>query len=318
MVVARIVLFLLIVLVCGLARADTPTPSSEWSNIETVVVTARKPGPVMWRVTKGDASVILIGFVDPVPKDLKWNKDGVTEALTGARQLLLNAQASVGLVEGLWYLTWHSGDIHLPDGTTVEQTLPEPLRKRYLAALAKSKHDADRYSSLRPPLAMLRLEGDVNDAEGFTGKEPSTSIHDIARHLGVSAKPVADYEALPMLRALPQMSAATNEACVKAALDDIDDIAAHAKPAAEAWAIGDLDTLKANWSEQRFQRCIQLVPGVAVLFQRAVHDSVTAVNTALTQPGKTVMLVSFDALLKKDGILDRLKAEGLEIEQPAS
>ena len=41
MVVARIVLFLLVVLVCGLARADTPEPSAEWSNIETVVVTVR-------------------------------------------------------------------------------------------------------------------------------------------------------------------------------------------------------------------------------------------------------------------------------------
>lgn len=101
MVVARIVLFLLAVLVCGLARADTPAPSSEWSNIETVVVHANKRGPVMWRVTKGDSSVVLIGFVGPVPKDLSWNKDGVTEALTGAKQLLLNAQATVGLFEGL-------------------------------------------------------------------------------------------------------------------------------------------------------------------------------------------------------------------------
>jgi uncharacterized protein YbaP (TraB family) len=314
MVVARIVLFLLIVLVCGLARADTPP--SDWSTIETVVVTARKPGPAMWRVTKGDSSVILIGCVDPVPKDLNWNKDGVTEALTGARELLLNAKASVGLVEGLWYLTWHSGDVYLPSGATVESTLPEPLRKRYLAALAKSHHDADHYSSLRPPLALLRMEGDVIEAEGLTGKEPAQSIEQIARHLGVSAKPVADYEALPMLRALPQMSVAANETCVKDALDDLDDIAAHAKPAAEAWAVGDLDTLKANWSEQRFQGCIQAVPGVSVLFQRAVHDSVAAVNTALTKPGKTVMIVSFGALLKKDAVLDRLKGEGLEIEQP--
>jgi hypothetical protein len=316
MVVARILLLLAFVLVCSLARADAPAPPSEWSNIETVVVTARKPGPVMWRVTKGDSSVVLIGFVGPVPKGLSWNKDGVTDALTGARQLLTNATASVGLFEGLWYLTWHSGDVYLPGGTTVDKMLPDSLRKRYVAALAKSHHDADHYATLRPPLALLRLEGDVIDAEDLTGKEPAKSIEDIARHLGVSAKPVASYEALPMLRALPQMSAAANEACVKDALDDLDDIAAHAKPAAQAWAVGDLDTLKANWSDQRFQSCIQLVPGVSVLFQRAVHDSVAAVNAALTKPGKTVMIASFGALLKKDGVLDSLKAEGLQIEEP--
>ncbi|HVU20644.1 MAG TPA: TraB/GumN family protein [Rhizomicrobium sp.] len=315
MVVARIVLFLLIVLVCGLARADTPAPPSSWSDIETVVVHAKRRGPVMWRVTKGDSSVVLIGFVGPVPKDLDWNKDGVTEALTGARQLILNAQASVGLFEGLWYLTWHSGDVYLPSGTTVESTLPEPLHRRFLAAVAKSNHEVDHYSSLRPPLALLRLEGDVIEAEGLTGKEPSKSIEKMARHLGVSAKPVANYEALPMLRALPQMSAAANETCVKDALDDLDAIAAHADAAADAWAVGDLETLKANWSEQRFQSCIQAVPGVSVLFQRAVSDSVAAVNAALARPGKTVMLVSFGALLRKDGILDRLRAGNLQIEQ---
>ena len=57
------------------------------------------------------------------------------------------------------------------------------------------------------------------------------------------------------------------------------------------------------------------MPGVSVLFQRAVNDSVAAVNNALTKPGKAVMIVSFGALLKKDGILDRLKAgqENLDI-----
>jgi hypothetical protein len=111
------------------------------------------------------------------------------------------------------------------------------------------------------------------------------------------------------------MSAAANETCVKDALDDLDDIAAHARPAAAAWAVGDLDALEATWSEQRFQSCIQVVPGVSVLFERAVHDSVAAVNDALGKPGKTVMIASFGALMKKDGILDRLKAEGLAVEQ---
>lgn len=306
----------MILLLAAPALADAPPPPLDWSNIETVIATPGKRGPVMWRVTKGDSEVVLIGLVDPVPKDLAWSKDGVTQALTGARQLLLNPSASVGLVEGLWYLTWHSGDIYLPGDMTVDKTLPDALRKRYVAAVARSGKDADRYGTYRPPLAALRLESDLVKAEGLTVDEPSKSIARIASHLDVEARPVAEYEALPMLRQLPQMSDAANQACVKDALDDIDQIGAHARAAAEAWAQGDLDGIKANFSEQRFQSCIEAVPGVSVLFQRAVHDSVGAVNTALAKPGKTVMLAGFGTLLKKGGILDSLKAEGLAIDAP--
>ena len=120
----------------------------------------------------------------------------------------------------------------------------------------------------------------------------------------------------PMLKQLPDMPQAANDACVKAALDDIDAVSVHAADAAKAWASGDLAGIKANYSERRFESCIQSVPSVAALFQRAVNDSVKAVDTALAQPGKTVMAASIGPLLRQNGILDRLRAEGMTIEGP--
>ena len=299
-----------------LARADEPPPPDWSKDIETVVVTASQRGPLMWRVSKGGSTVVLLGVVGPVPEGLPWNTAGVSDALKGARQLLLNAQASVGLVEGLWYLTWHSDTVYLPDGTALESVLPETLRRRFVAAREKIHRDADRYSSLRPPLAAMRLEGDFLDAVKLSRTEPSKTVERLARRMGIGAKPVANYEALPMLRVLPSLSASANEACVKDALDDLDSVQAHAAAGAQAWAVGDLDGIKANYSDERFQSCIQAMPGAAALFARAVRDSIAAVNAALAAPGKTVMIVSIGALLKKDGILDKLKGEGLEIEGP--
>jgi uncharacterized protein YbaP (TraB family) len=313
--VRRLLAALLALAPAQAALADAPPP--DWSSsIETVVVTPNQGGPLMWRVSKGDASVILLGLVDPVPEGLSWNTTGVGEALKGARQLLLNAQASVGLVEGLWYLTWHGDTVYLPDDTPFESTLPEALRRRFVAARENIHRDEDRYSSLRPPLAALRLEGDYFDSASLSRTEPQRTIERMARRMGVSAKPVAEYEALPMLRVLPSLSKAANEACVKDALDDLDALRAHAALGAEAWAAGDLDGIKANYSEERFQSCIQAVPAAAALFVRAVRDSVAAANAALAQHGKTVMIVSIGALLRKDGILDKLKAEGLQVEGP--
>ena len=75
---------------------------------------------------------------------------------------------------------------------------------------------------------------------------------------------------------------------------------------AQAWAVGDLGGIKASYSEQRFESCIQSMPSFAALFQRAVNNSLGAANAALAKPGKTVMAVPLGALLRKGGLLDRL------------
>jgi len=308
---------LLAALVCAPLSAAAEAPVQDWSpGIETVVVTAHRAGPLLWRVAKGDSSVILLGVVEPLPKDIAWDQAGVRDALKGARQLLLQARASVGLAEGLWFLAWNSDSVYLPGDTPMESTLPAPLRARFAAAREKIHRDADRYASLRVPLAGLRFEGDFFKARGLTQDEPGGAIEHLARAAGVSARPIAEYEAIPMLKQLPSMSVSANETCLKASLDDAEALDAHAAlAAAQAWAKGDLDAIEANYSEQRFESCIQAVPGIAALFKRAVDDSVTAVNAALAKPGKTVMVVSIGALLRQNGVLERLESEGLSVQQ---
>jgi uncharacterized protein YbaP (TraB family) len=307
---------LLAAFVCAPLCAAADAPVKDWSQgMETVVVTAHRSGPLLWRVSKGDASVVIVGLVEPLPKDLVWDESGLRDALKGARQMLLPAGASVGLAEGLWFLAWNSDSIYLPDETPMESTLPAPLRARFVAAREKIHRDADRYAGLRVPLAGLRFEGDFFKARGFTQDEPVDTLKHLARQAGVSARRVAEYEAIPMLKQLPSMPAAANETCLKASLDDVEALDAHATAAAQAWARGDLDGIEANYSEQRFESCIQAVPSFAALFKRAVDDSVAGVNAALAKPGTTVMVVSIGALLRQNGLLERLESEGLSVQQ---
>ena len=298
-----------------LAAADAP-PVADWSKgIETVVVTAHRSGPLMWRVKKGDATVVLLGIVEPVPEKLEWDSSAVRDALKGARQLLLPPQASVGIVEGLWFLAWNSDKVYLPSDTPMESTLPAPLRARFAAGREKIHRDAERYAGLRVPLAGLRYEGDFFTASGLVNDEPQAGLKRLARSLNVPVKLTAQYEAIPMLKQLPNMSATANDACLTASLDDADALRAHAVPAAQAWAKGDLAGIEANYSEHRFESCIQAVPSFEGLFKRAVSDSMNALNGALAKPGTTVMVVSLGELLRENGMLDKLGAEGLSVEE---
>ncbi len=314
-VARRLALALALSCVPVLAAADAP-PVVDWSkDIETVVVTAHRSGPLMWRVKKGEATVILLGIVEPVPEDFQWDSAPVHDALKGARQMLLPPEASVGLVEGLWFLAWNSDSVYLPSETPMESTLPPALRARFAAAREKIHRDADRYASMRVPLAGLRYEGDFFKAHGLVYEEPVAALKHIARALNVPVRTIAQYEAIPMLKQLPSMSASANEKCLTASLDDTDALGMHAVPAAQAWAKGDLAGLEANYSERRFEGCIQAVPNLADLFKRAVNDYTAALNGALEKPGTTVMAVSLGELLRENGMLDRLGAEGLSVEQ---
>jgi uncharacterized protein YbaP (TraB family) len=311
----RILFAALFICVDSLAHADAP-PVQDWSkNIETVVVTAHLAGPLMWRITKGNSTVILLPVVEPVPEKLDWNSAGVSEALKGARQLLLQPHATVGLAEGLWFMAWNSSSVLLPSETPMESTLPDAQRKRFAAARDSVHQDADRYARLRIPLAGLRLEGDFLETSKLTQEEPVDTIRHIARGLGVSPKPIAEYEAIPILKQLPAMSAEANAACMKASLDDIDALRTHGVATAQAWAKGDLETIEANYSEPHFESCIQAMPSSAALFERGVTDSMKAVNDALAKPGKTVMVVSMGGMLRKNGLLERLEAQGLNFEE---
>jgi uncharacterized protein YbaP (TraB family) len=302
----RILLALLFVLTPFAASAQ------DWS-IETVVARPER-GPLIWQVTRGSATVYLLGIVRPVPEKFAWKTTGISDVLKGAHRLIVPPQTSVGLAEGLWFLAWSSNSIYLPDDVPMESTLPDGLRKRFVAVRTRFYLDADRYAGLRVPLAALRLEGDVMRANALVREEPAKTVEQIARRLGVPSKVLADYEAIPMLKQLPKMSRAANEACMTSALDDIDALSVHARAAAEAWAVGDLDRVEAHYSEERFESCIQAMPSFGALVSRAISDSAAAVNAALNEPGKTVMIVSFGTLLRRDGLLDRLKAQGLKVE----
>ncbi|HEX2593153.1 MAG TPA: TraB/GumN family protein [Rhizomicrobium sp.] len=299
--------------------AAANAPVQDWSkDIETVVVTVDNRGPLIWHVQKGDSELYILGIVTPVPETLEWRTGGVEAALKGASQLLLPPQASVGLFEGVWFLMWNRDAIYLPSSTTMESTLPADLSARFTKVRDSLHRDADRYSDLRVPLAGLRLAGDFQKSAGLDYRKVSKMLDRLASRAHVKSKPIATYEALPLVKQLPKMSPAANAACMKAALDDIEVQRVHAEPAAEAWAVGDLDGIKANYSDTRFESCIQSMPSFSALFDRAVRDSTNAANAALARKGKTLMVVSMGELLRRGGLLERLRAEGVTVDPPSN
>jgi uncharacterized protein YbaP (TraB family) len=299
------------------AKAETasPPPIKDWS-IETVVVTAKKPGPALRHIVKGNAEVWILATIEPAPKDLAWDSHAFRQVLAGANQLLLPPRGQVGVFEGLWFLIMNGDVLRLPDGSHLEQVLPAGLKGRFVALRTSLHRDEDRYAEYKPSIAGFLVESDFINAAHLTGREPVATVESLADRASVPVKRVATYAALQVVEDVPKLSTEANLSCFTDALDDIDILTKHAQPAARAWADGDLETLKAHYSEPKALDCLSQSASFNKLWERSVNDTVGAVDTALKRPGKTVLVIEFGELLRKNGILDRLRAEGLTVEGP--
>jgi hypothetical protein len=294
-----------------LAFGAAPPPTQDWSStIETVVVTADRPGPALWHAVKGNSEVWILPTVSPVPKDMRWDSSAIAAQIKGANILITPPGASVGVLEGTWFLLTGLGSLEQPDGTTLESTLPEPLKSRFVAMRARIHQDPDRYDDLLGSIAALRLESDYWDFARLTPNGPQKEVERLASHAGVHTQMAAEYPAMDVVHDVPKMSAAAHRACMQFALDDIDTEIAH------AWSIGDLAGIKAHYSDIKLDDCLQQSSVYSSLRERAIRDTTNAILAALNKPGKSFAVLPMGLFLRKGTVLDRLEAAGVTISRP--
>jgi hypothetical protein len=176
--------------------------------------------------------------------------------------------------------------------------------------------DAAAYEHWKPALAGLILIGDYRRAVGLSDGKPDTTVKKLAQTYHVPVRYVGDFRAAPYAKTIADMSDAASLACFHAALDDIDQEAAHAAATARAWANADLKTIGQTYKISVFQRCLLQDPSIQALVDRSTTQGVSVIEDALRRPGKSVAVIDLNFLLRPDGVLDRLKAKGDAISVP--
>ena len=295
----------------------TGAPVKDWS-IETVVVTAKAPGPALWHISKDGADVWILGLVEPVPKNLKWDSRELARVIDHAKAVLLPPRGRVGVFEGIWFLITNGDVLRLPEGEKLEAILPDPLKTRFSQARSAAQRDAERYAAYKPSVAGFMLEADFLKSAGLSTSEPTATIQTLAAIGDAPIHTIATYPALDVVKEVPSLSPAANRKCLEDSLDDIDVMSAHAKLAADAWAIGDIEGVKAHYSEPKALDCLGQSASFTKLWQQSVDDTVAAVDTALKRRGKSVLVINIGELLRKNGVLERLAAQGLRVEGPGN
>ena len=290
-----------------------PAPAQEdWTNTEVVIRGKAIPGPAEWRVTRGDAQVIILGILPVFPKAQKWSTRRVENALRGARLLITPATSHAG-ANDLIGLMWSKG---LPGHKTLRETVPPALYARYQAAAARAGVATKDFEHDKPVWAAVRLRREVLERRGLSDDEPGDTVESLAHRAGVPVRAAGRYKMGGIMKDVNAMSEAASEACMGYTLDDIDFDIDRAPKAAAAWAVGDIATVRANYQGSALQKCLDGSGKGASLMDRSVDDTVAAVTTALQSPGKTVAVFPLAVLLRRGGALDRLKAQGYDVSSP--
>ena len=301
----------------AVAQTVGPKATENWGAPEIVEVQAA-PGPAVWHLTRGDSEVWILGTVGSMPDGLKWNKSYLAALLDGARAILMPPRPSIGVFQGAWFLIVNGSKFSLPRGQTLEPSLSDALRARFVATRTALGQDENRYKTDTPLRAALRLQQDLQDKLDLTRDEPDDTIDHLARTEHVRTAPIARYEVLDAAEDVLKLNPDQQRVCLAQSVEDVDRQLVHAVPAAQAWAIGDLKNLKANYGASRLVNCvIAAVHSVADISERDVADYTAAIDAALDKPGKTIAVIDIGPLLRQDGVLERLEALHVAVEGPA-
>jgi uncharacterized protein YbaP (TraB family) len=299
---------------CGTAAAQPLARSAdpEASVVDELVVRARLPGPAWWTIRKGDSTVWLLGVPTGEPKGLAWNDRVLAGRLDGANALILPPDVRLSPLKALAYFVTHRGAFR--SRGPLEQGLPPDIANRFAAARMKLGKSASRYAGWRPLVAGMILDGDVRTAARMQTEQPRDHIRALGRKAHVREQPITAYDLGPLLKVLGAMSDQAHIECLRDALDQAEAGPEGLEAASRAWADGDVRG--ALEAERGSDRCLAALPDVAALLIRRQAETADAIKLALATPGHAVAVVELRSLLAKDGVLDRLRAEGFVVGTP--
>ena len=298
------------------------------------VVAGVQPGPRLWRVRKGDHVMHVLATVRPLPSRMSWDGDYVQGVIARSQEYILppdlSITANVGLFKGLTLLPALRRTIKNPDGKTLKDVLPPALYARFSAArqhyLPREKGIEDR----RPFIAAEQLYQAALKQNGLGGRPVVTPVLNeaVKRHglkttdTGITLK--LDDPKAAMVEV--QRGHFDDVRCLRQTLDSMDRELPVVARRANAWATGDIATLRAlvGKASDGEGDCLSALTemdfarkhGISNVPQRLRAQWLAAAEAALSRNASTFAMLPLSQVVGPDNYLDALRAKGYEVIEP--
>lgn len=295
------------------AMAQTSSAPEQAAQLDDVVVLARRSGAPMWTVTQGDSTLILVGAITRIPRDLSWRPDDLEAAAARADQIL-TPQVGRASAADLFRVIWRARTIALiPDrGTTADHLSPD-YQARLEALMADERSQNWRRRSLLF-VGIDLLQDKAGYGQGRTGDDAMDVIRQAARRARVPVRPVGIVRGDELIDSLITAPQSAHVPCVEAAI-----VAAEAGPdatrrRAEDWRASRVGDVVASPVDKALNQCWPW--GDPEIAPELRQQWAAAIETAMISPGVTMGVAPIRLLAEPGGVLDGLEARGLDVVGP--
>ena len=306
--------------------APAPAATSPGAEaIEEIEVVGERPGPGMWRVSKGDHVLWLFGTLDPLPKRMTWRSRDVEAVIAQSQEILPSLPSvspNIGPISAIkFYLQWRRTE-KIPEHSHLKDWLSPSLYARFAALKMRYAPHDGRIEELRPLFAARRLYEKAIDASDLTShNDIQDAVLKLARKHDVSIKRTSLRIEDPrgVLDEVGEIPRDAEIGCLDATVERLETDLVAMQARARDWAIGDVEALRRLPFPKQRRVCQDAVvssPRVKALIDQAVADWDAALDAALARNRSTLAMRPIYDLMAPDGTLARLRARGYVIEGP--
>lgn len=320
------------------AHADSPpsAPAPKDASVHQllpVVVSGIQPGPGLWKVSKGEHELWILGTVAPVPKRMEWHSPKTEAVLRQTQEIIgqpgIFASMGVGsMFKAAFAMPTILGARKNPGGKMLRDVLPADLYARWSVLKAAYLGKDKSVEEWRPIFAADRLYGAALDRAGLANGsgvgdriEKLENKYKIKRTSTVVKHVIKDPKRLAKSFARAEID---DVACFRSMLDRLELDVKQAAEQANAWAVGDIQELRRLIDRDNLKSCFEVITnteaarsmGLDKSLEQSEAQWLAAADAALTANRSSFAVLPVRKLLEPDGPLASLQAKGYTVLAP--
>ncbi|WP_166636786.1 TraB/GumN family protein [Cognatilysobacter terrigena] len=316
------------------AQQPAPVPPAAATAQDRLLDTAvvRAPGPGMWKVRRGDNTLWILGTVSPLPARMAWNSARMRSVVASADEVMYEpsvvVDADIGFFGKLALLPSLVGIRDLPDDAHLRDVLPPASYARWLRLKQRYIGNDGGVESWRPIFAAQKLYEEALKTRGLSTKGVvSDALGDALKARGIKGvSTAAKVKIANPKKALKEFKGTqlADVQCFDRVLDRVENDLDLLQSRADAWASGDVDTLRRLDRPEASEACENAVLsgafaekyGLDRLQAQATAKWLSEAEASLTKNRVTFSTLPMSELLSPTGIVSKLAARGYVVEAP--
>lgn len=297
---------------------------------QTILVSGARPGPGLWKVSKGDHVMWVFGIHAPLAANMEWRTGKVEKAIASSQEYLKPPGVSVEVGwSGIVAVPFLIGIKNNPDGAELKDVLtPEgyarwlPLKEKYFSNDSGIERQrpgfvADELYSRALKQAGLSKGDEVRIKVGKLAEKYQLKFTDATYRVTLKDPGKAAREF--------KKSAMDDVPCLLQTMDSLDTDVDVMRAHANAWANGELDEIRKLKFDDRARVCGQALssgslgknqPELKTAHETALAQWIAAAEKALATNASTFTVVQMKEILNPKGLIATLQAKGYTVEPP--